>query len=132
MLFFIKNYTLFSKRGFPNLYVPSTLAEPSSFLPHSVNSLLCNVTFNFYTFSSSANVFSKKTARGVRLPSGALFKTSTVTLANFFSKKPTALLTAKSSTFFWKKRRISVRGVAKNAVDHAHGGKGRGGVLRGY
>ena len=34
--------------------------------------------------------------------------------------------------FFFKKKRISVRGVAKNSVDHKHGGKGRGGVLRNF
>ena len=132
LLLFIKNYTLFSKSRFPNFYVPSASAEHSSFLPRGANSLLCNVAFSVYSFSSSSNVFSKKTARGLRLPSGTLFKTGRVVLANFFSKKRTSLLTAKSSTFFWKKCRVSVRGVAKNAVDHAHGGKGRGGVLRGY
>lgn len=32
----------------------------------------------------------------------------------------------KSSKFFYKKKKVHVRGTAKNAVDHRNGGKGRG------
>jgi hypothetical protein len=36
----------------------------------------------------------------------------------------------KSSKFFFKSSRLSVRGCAKNAVDHKNGGSGRGGIRR--
>lgn len=34
----------------------------------------------------------------------------------------------KSNKFFFRKSKLSVRGVAKNACDHKNGGKGRGGI----
>jgi hypothetical protein len=36
----------------------------------------------------------------------------------------------KSSKFFFKRSKLSVRGSAKNAVDHRNGGKGTGGILK--
>jgi hypothetical protein len=36
----------------------------------------------------------------------------------------------KSSKFFFKLSKVSVRGCAKNAVDHKNGGSGRGGIRR--
>ena len=84
------------------------------------------------TYATGTNTFGKKTSSGVRLPSGSLLRRVGPFIAANFSKKHTALLGKKSSTFFFKKKRISVRGVAKNSVDHKHGGKGRGGVLRNF
>ena len=84
------------------------------------------------TYATGTNTFGKKTSSGVRLPSGSQLKRVGSFIAANFSKKHTALLGKKSSTFFFKKKRISVRGVAKNSVDHKHGGKGRGGVLRNF
>jgi ribosomal protein L2 len=84
------------------------------------------------TYATGVNTFGKKISSGVRLPSGNQLKRVGSFIAANFSKKQTALLGKKSSTFFFKKKRISVRGVAKNSVDHKHGGKGRGGVLRNF
>lgn len=78
------------------------------------------------------NTYAKKISNGIRLPSGKFIKNIKTALASKFSKKNTTLLRHKASVFFWKKKRIIVRGVAKNANDHNHGGKGRGGVLRGF
>ena len=108
-------------------------SEPGNiFLSTEPGTLFCNIFYLAKTYATSANTFGKKTSAGIRLPSGAQLKGINLSLATNFVKKQTPLLGKKSSTFFFKKKRISVRGVAKNSVDHKHGGKGRGGVLRNF
>lgn len=66
------------------------------------------------------------------LPSGKSLKAPTFLKAEPFEKKLTKSNNNKSSCKYFKQQKQNVRGVAKNAVDHIHGGKGRGGVLRGF
>lgn len=65
----------------------------------------------------------------IKLPSGAFVKTSIYDLcvvgrcSNIFAKHQ--ILGKASNTFFLKKKKISVRGVAKNPVDHPNGGRSK-------
>jgi len=55
------------------------------------------------TYATGVNTFGKKISSGVRLPSGNQLKRVGSFIAANFSKKQTALLGKKSSTFFLKK-----------------------------
>lgn len=66
----------------------------------------------------------------VVLPSGVLL----LLKKKMFAKSGRLAFTTNwgsgSSKFFFKKLKLSVRGVAKNAVDHINGGKGACGVRK--
>lgn len=94
--------------------------------------LLCNINLLSCFFVVSTNSYCKLHKNGLRLPSGELLTLPKFWKGEAFEKKQTTQPKRKSSYFFFKKLKQSVRGVAKNAVDHKHGGKGRGGVLRGF
>lgn len=131
-IYFVNNYALCLKQRLYCLGIPQECVTSNIFLSTDPGSILCNIFFSAKTYATSVNTFGKKIRSGVRLPSGIRLKGILFNLATNFVKKQTPLLGKKSSTFFFKKKRISVRGVAKNSVDHKHGGKGRGGVLRNF
>jgi hypothetical protein len=94
--------------------------------------MLCSLVFNNFFFAVSLNSYAFKQKNFIRLPSGQSFNCKEYLRASLFLKQRTQPLFTKASSFFFKKKRISVRGVAQNAVDHKNGGSGRGGVLRGF
>ena len=94
--------------------------------------LICNINLLACFFSVSLNSYAKLHKEGIRLPSGELLKQTSFLKTELFEKKQTKQSRSKSSYFFFKKLKQTVKGVSKNAVDHKHGGKGRGGVLRGF
>lgn len=132
LIYFVSNYAFCLKQRFYCLGMPQEYGTGNIFLSTEPGTLFCNILYLAKTYATSTNTFGKKTSGGIRLPSGAQLKGINLSLATNFVKKQTPLLGKKSSTFFFKKKRISVRGVAKNSVDHKHGGKGRGGVLRNF
>jgi len=93
---------------------------------------LCSLVFKNLFFASSLNSYAFKQKNRIRLPSGQSFNYKGHLRASLFLKRQQLPLFAKASAFFFKKKRIPVRGVAQNAVDHKNGGSGRGGVLRGF
>lgn len=94
--------------------------------------LLCNIQLLPFFFAISLNSYSKMRKGILVLPSGKSLKAPTFLKAEPFEKKLTKSNNNKSSCKYFKQQKQNVRGVAKNAVDHIHGGKGRGGVLRGF
>lgn len=93
--------------------------------------LISNIFYKFF-FSTSSNTFSIIKKKMLVLPSGTLFLFLPIIFYSAFQSSLMSELSKKSSKFFYKKKKLYVRGVAKNANDHPHGGSGRGGVLRGY
>lgn len=132
IIYNLVNYLFLQKQQFSCFHLPGNLLTNNTFLGHKANTLICNIVLTGKVLASCANTYARKISNGVRLPSGKLFKSTPYLPASNFSKKNTTLLNKKASVFFWKKKKIVVRGVAKNASDHKHGGKGRGGVLRGF
>lgn len=94
-------------------------------------SLIANIFYKFF-FATSSNTFSILKKKNLVLPSGVVLLFLPVLFYSAFQSNLMAELSKKSSKFFYKKKKLYVRGVAKNANDHPHGGSGRGGVLRGY
>lgn len=90
------------------------------------------LNFSFFVFASSYLSLFRVLPRSCRLPSGQSFFVSTYFLCSLPQSKFFFDLRPKSSCFFFKKKRIGSRGVAQNACDHPNGGKGRGGVIRGF
>lgn len=71
-------------------------------------------------------------AASVRLPSGAAILLLNRTIASAVVSRTSVVdyVNYKSSKLFFKQSKISVRGAAKNAVDHRNGGKGPGGIRK--
>lgn len=132
LIYHLINYFFLQKQQFSCFYMPGSLLSIRLLPIVKTGALLCNIILTGKVLACCANTYAKKISNGVRLPSGRLIKNTATVLAFKFVKKNTTLLRHKASVFFWKKKRIIVRGVAKNANDHNHGGKGRGGVLRGF
>lgn len=131
-IYYLLNYFFLQKQQFSCFYIPSNFLSDKPLLITKTGALLCNIILTSKVMACCINTYAKKISNGIRLPSGKFIKNIKTALASKFSKKNTTLLRHKASVFFWKKKRIIVRGVAKNANDHNHGGKGRGGVLRGF
>lgn len=131
---FFVNYFLYNKAKANFFFLPSVVSSTKNptFILTNLKDLVCNIAIKALFFSKSTNTYAKKTAKGFRLPSGNTLKTDSVSNFEIFEKKQINLYKKKASSFFFKKIKQTVRGVAKNAVDHPHGGKGRGGVLRGF
>lgn len=110
----------------------TTKNKQQHFFCNFKNQLLWNVQLLPFFFAVSLNSYAQVRRGNLVLPSGKLFKTSNLLKAEPFEKKLTKNSKQKSSCKFFKRLKQNVRGVAKNAVDHKHGGKGRGGVLRGF
>jgi len=68
------------------------------------------------TYATGTNTFGKKTSVGVRLPSGSQLKRVGSFIAANFSKKQTALLGKKSSTFFLKENGCLCGGLRKTQL----------------
>lgn len=68
------------------------------------------------------------------LPSGVRKKITFAEVTYFLTKEPALKTqkpkTKKASNYLICNKRVHVRGVAKNAVDHPNGGSGRSGLLR--
>lgn len=94
-------------------------------------SYVSNIFYKFF-FATSSNTFAVLKKKMLVLPSGVSLLFLPVIFYTAFQSSLMAELSKKSSKFFYKKKKLYVRGVAKNANDHPHGGSGRGGVLRGY
>ena len=112
----------------------------TSLIPHlgearralSGTNLISSVSLGYNFFSCAANSFCRKVAAGLRLPSGTFLSKSKPIHYLAYTRLGLTTARAKSSNTFYSKKKIAVRGVAKNANDHSNGGKGRGGILRGF
>ena len=71
-------------------------------------------------------------AKTLRLPSGAAILVGSLNAASAVPARAPQVeySNRKSSKLFFKQSKISVRGAAKNAVDHRNGGKGPGGIRK--
>ena len=68
----------------------------------------------------------------LKAPSGATSAVAPTSISSYRLGKVQLLdyNNKKSSNFFFKKSKLSVRGSAKNACDHRNGGKGAGGIRK--
>ena len=91
------------------------------------------VILNKTAVAISAGTFTrvyKKNKFFLLMPSGVLFLFLFSLMGFIGRNSPRNFISTKFSKYFYKRKNISVRGCAKNAVDHANGGSGRGGIPR--
>ena len=127
-IYFPLNMLLYNNDFYANQYVPLYLVP--------INSLISNVFDNYnrnitYAVSSGSNAVKKKSIKKtkltfVELPSGS-WKTFSVNTFCLLAPSPNLfinrIILGGWGVFFKKKKKISVRGVAMNPVDHPNGGR---------
>lgn len=110
------------------------LASGTYNLDSSVSNVFSSFRVAAKEYAKSPGSFVKllANAASVRLPSGASVRMVEFASASAVTSRSPLVdyPNRKSSKFFFKQSKISVRGAAKNAVDHRNGGKGPGGIRK--
>lgn len=96
--------------------------------------LSCLIVFNkkiawsFKTFSKILKINKNNFSVTLKLPSGLKKKAPYSEVYSEVFSQQKSNLKKKASSLYLLKKKPQVRGVAKNAVDHPNGGKGRSGL----
>ena len=93
---------------------------------------ICNVVLDHIEIATSDQSYSTVSSGLLKLPSGLVWNVGGLTSYTILQVTRIRMGPSKSSRFFFKQQRLVVRGVAKNPRDHSNGGKGRGGIFRGF